>query len=53
LWLACRVLVRKPGGKRKLGRSSSRWEDNIKAGRKVIGWEGVNWIDLAEGRDKK
>jgi len=44
--------VGKPGGKRQLGRPRSTWDDNIKTDRKVIGWEGVDWIDLAKGRDK-
>jgi len=30
-----------------------RWEDNIKTGRKEIGWEGVDWINLAQDRDKR
>ena len=30
-----------------------RWEDNIKTGLKEIGWEGVDWIKLAQDRDKR
>jgi hypothetical protein len=41
-----------PGGKRPLGRPRSRWEDNIKTDHKAIGSEGVDWIDLAQSRDK-
>jgi hypothetical protein len=29
-----------------------RWEDIIKMGLKEIGWKGVDWIDLAQDRDK-
>jgi len=36
-----------------IGHSTNcRWEDGIIVGRKQIGWEGVDWIDLAQGRDK-
>ena len=30
-----------------------RWGDNIETGRKEIGWEGVNSINLAQDRDKR
>jgi hypothetical protein len=43
--------VGKLGGKRPLGRPRLRWEDNIRMGRKEIGSEGVDWIDLAQDRD--
>lgn len=46
------VLVEKPEGMRRLGRLEHRWEDNVKINHKDIGWEGVNWIHLAEDRDK-
>jgi hypothetical protein len=39
-----RVLVGKPEGKRPLGRSRHRWEDNIKMDLREIGIDGVNWI---------
>jgi hypothetical protein len=42
-----RILVRKPKGKRPLGRSRRRWENNIKIGLREIGWGGMDWIDLA------
>ena len=29
------------------------WEDNIKMGLKEIGWEGVDWINVAQDRDKR
>jgi hypothetical protein len=48
---ACRVLVRKPEGKRTLGRSRRRWEDNIKMDIKEME-RTVDWIDLAQDRDR-
>jgi hypothetical protein len=30
-----------------------RWEDDIKIDLKVVGWEGVGWIPLAEDKDKR
>jgi hypothetical protein len=45
-----RVLVGKPEGKRPLGRSTRRWEDNIKLDLREIGIDGANWIRLAQDR---
>jgi hypothetical protein len=45
-----RVLVRRPESKRPLGRSSRRWEDNVKMDLGVIGIDGANWIRLAQDR---
>jgi hypothetical protein len=47
-----RLLVRKPEGKRPLGRSRLRWVDNIKMDLLEIGWGGVDWIGLALERNK-
>jgi hypothetical protein len=47
-----RFLVGKPEGKRPLGRPSRRWVDNIKMDLLEIGWGGVDWIALAQDRDK-
>jgi len=47
-----RVLVGKPEGERPLGRPSRKWEDNIKMDLKEVGWAGLDWIDLAEDRDR-
>jgi hypothetical protein len=47
-----RVLVGILEQKRPLGRAKHRWEDNIKMDLKEIKWEGKNWIELAQGRDK-
>jgi hypothetical protein len=44
---AYRILVGKPEGKRPLGRPRRRWVDNIKMGLGEIGWDGVDWIDMA------
>jgi hypothetical protein len=49
---AYRVLVRKPEGKRPLGRPRRRWVDNIKMDLLETGWGGVDWIGLAQDRDK-
>jgi hypothetical protein len=43
-----RVLVGRPEGKRPLGRTRSRWEDNIKMDLREIGFGGANWILLAQ-----
>ena len=32
--------------------NNRRWEDRIIIGRKQIGWEGTDWVDLAQDRDK-
>jgi hypothetical protein len=48
----CRVLVGKPEGKRPLGRSRRRWEDNIKADLHGVGCGGMDWIELPEVRDR-
>jgi hypothetical protein len=49
---AYRILVGKPEGKRPLGRPRRRWVDNIKTDLREIGWDGVDWIDLAQNRDQ-
>jgi len=46
------VLVRKPEGKRPLGRHRCRWEDNIKMDLQEMGCGGVNWMELAQDRDR-
>ena len=47
-----RVLVGKPGGKRPLGRPRRRWEDNIKIDLQAVGYEGMDWVQLAQDRDR-
>jgi hypothetical protein len=46
-----RVLVRKPEGKRPLGRPKHLWEDNNKMDLQDVGCECMDWIELTEGRD--
>jgi hypothetical protein len=41
----------KPERKRPLGRPRHRWEDNIKSDVQQVGCDGMDWIDLAQGRD--
>jgi hypothetical protein len=48
---AYRILVGNPEGKRLLGRPKRRWVDNIKMDLREIGWDGLEWIDLAQDRD--
>jgi len=47
-----RVLVRKPEGKRPLGRPRRRWEDNIKMDLQEVGCGAMDWIELAQDRDR-
>ena len=47
-----RLLVGKPEGKRPLGRPRSRWEDNIKMHHQEVGCWGMEWIELAQDRDR-
>jgi hypothetical protein len=49
---AYRILVGKPEGKRPLGRQRCRCVDNIKMGLREVGWDGMDWIDLAPDRDR-
>jgi hypothetical protein len=45
---AYRILAGKPEGKRPLGRPRRRWVDNIKMDLIEVGWDGRDWIDLAQ-----
>ena len=47
-----RIVVGKPEGKRPLGRPRRRWEDDIKMGLQEVGCRGVDWIELAQDRDR-
>jgi hypothetical protein len=42
------IMVGKPEGKRSLGRLIRRWVDNIKIYLRDTGWDGMDWIDLAQ-----
>jgi hypothetical protein len=39
-------------GNRPLGRPRRKWENNIKMDLQKVGWEGMDWIDLAQNRDR-
>jgi hypothetical protein len=47
-----KVLVGKPKGKRPLGRPRRRWEGGVRMDLRVIGSGGVDWIRLAQDRDR-
>ena len=47
-----KVLVGKPEGKRPLVRPKRRWEDNIKMDLQEVGFGDMDWINLAQDRDK-
>jgi len=47
-----RVLVGKPGKKRPLGRHRRKWEDNIKMGLQEVGCGCVDWMELAQDKDR-
>jgi hypothetical protein len=49
---AYRILVGRPEGRRPLGRPRRRWEDNMKLDIREVGWEDMNWIELAQDRDR-
>jgi hypothetical protein len=46
------VLVGKPEGKRPLERPGCRWENNIKIDLKEVGCRIMDWIELAQDRDR-
>jgi hypothetical protein len=47
-----RLLVGKQNGKRQLGRPRGKWVDNIKMDIGEIGWGDVDWIGLAQDRNR-
>ena len=47
-----RVLVGKPEGRRPLGRPRRRWEDNMRTDLREVGCGCVDWMDLAQDRDR-
>jgi hypothetical protein len=47
----CSILVGKPEGKRPLRRTRRRWVDDIKMDLREIGWDGADWVDMAQDRD--
>ena len=48
-----RVLVGKPEGQRPLGRPRQRWKNNIKMDLQQVGCRGMDWIEMAQDRDRR
>jgi hypothetical protein len=46
------ILAGEPEDKRPLGGPRFRWVDNIKMHLREIGWNGMDWIDVAQDRDQ-
>ena len=46
------MLVGKPEGKRPLGRPRRSWEETIKMDLQEVGFGGMDWIELAQDRDR-
>jgi hypothetical protein len=44
-------ILGKPEGKRLVGGSGRSWVDNIKIDLREIGWDGMDWTDLAQNRE--
>jgi hypothetical protein len=47
-----RVLAGKPEGKSPLGRPRRRWQDTIRMDLQEVGCGGMDWIGLAQDRDR-
>jgi hypothetical protein len=47
-----RLLVGRPEGKKPLGRPRRKWMDNIRMGLGEVGWGDVDWIGLAQDRNR-
>jgi hypothetical protein len=47
-----KVSMGEPEGRRPLGRPRHKWEDNIKMDLQEVGCGGMDWIDLAQDRDR-
>ena len=47
-----RILVRNPEGKRPVGRPRRRWKDSIKMDFQEVGCGDIDWIRLAQDRDR-
>jgi hypothetical protein len=48
----CRLLVGNPEGKSPLGRQRRRWVDNVRMDLGEVRWSDVDWIDLAQDRNR-
>jgi hypothetical protein len=46
------LLVGRPEGKSPLGRPRRRWADNIRMDLGEVGWDDVDWIGLAQDRNR-
>jgi hypothetical protein len=49
---AYRILVGKPEGKRPRRRPRRRWVDNVRIYLREIGWDGMDWVDVAQDWDQ-
>jgi hypothetical protein len=49
---AYRILVGRPEGRIPLGRPRRRWEDHIRMDLQEVGWKGMDWIDMAQDRNR-
>jgi hypothetical protein len=49
---AYKLLVGKPEGRKPLGRPRGRWVDNIRMDLVEVRWGDVDWIDLAQDRER-
>jgi len=47
-----KILIGTPEGERPFGRSSRRWEDNIRVGLGETGLEDADWMHTAQDRDQ-
>jgi hypothetical protein len=50
---ACRIFVGKLEGRRPLGIPRRRWVNNIKMDLREVGWNGTDWIDVAQDTDQR
>jgi hypothetical protein len=48
----CKVFMGEPKGKRPLGRRKRRWDDGIRMDLREMGWGGMDWMRLAQDRDR-
>jgi hypothetical protein len=48
---AYRILMGEPEGRTPLGRPRCRWVNNNKMDLRKIGWDSMDWIDVAQDRD--
>jgi hypothetical protein len=49
---AHRILVGRPDGERPLERPTRRWKDNINVNLQAVAWSSIDWINLAQDRDR-